>query len=141
MPPAGDPLTVELDRSPARQAFQREYKFQPEQYPCFAYRLRAADACLAWVLAPLAAGKPAPAVRRLPVRINERDATPMMAVALEIDFGGYRDLLCVSHKEFDNQLAFAGESFWGNLAFRRYGADGVRQLAFENRVCDGVCGR
>lgn len=142
VPPEGDSLTVEIDHSPARQAFQREYGFVPEQYPCFAYRRRAADACLAWVLVPLASGRSVPAVRRLPVRLDNLDLPHMAAVALEINFGEYRDLLCISHKEFDCQLTFAGESYWGLLAFRRYNArGGACRLAFENRVSDGVCGR
>lgn len=141
VPPAEDLLTLELESSPARQAFLQEYGFAPAQYPCFTYRHHAADVCLLWVLTPLAAGQPAPTVRRLPVRLNAIDAPVLAATAVEIDFGAYRDLLCISHKEFDNQLDFAGESSWGNLAFRRLAADGTRLLALENRVLDGVCGR
>jgi hypothetical protein len=65
----------------------------------------------------------------------------MAATAVEINFGDYRDLLCISHKDFDNQLDFAGESVWGNLAFRRIAADGGRLLVMEHTVRDGTCGR
>ena len=141
VPPDGDALAATTDISPARQAFLREYGFAPEQHPCFVYRARAADACLVWVLAPLAAEQPAPIVRRIPVRMNGSEAPLMAATAVEIHFGSWRDLLCVSHKEFDNRLDFAGETVWGNLAFRRIAAGGARLLAFENTVRDGSCGR
>lgn len=141
VPPAGDALTVSTDISPARQAFLKEYGFDAEQHPSFIYRLRATDACLVWVLAPLTPAQSAPAVRRIPVQINGYAAPLMAATAVEIDFGGCRDILCVSHKDFDSQLEFADETVWGNLAFRRIAADGARLLAFENTVRDGVCGR
>jgi len=141
IPPEGDDITAERVSSEGLRAFINEKALEPDSYPCFVYRKRAESDCFVWVLVPLAPGEARPQVRRIPVRLNGREADAHTACAVEIAFEAHSDRLCVSHKDFDAGLDFGGESAWGHLAFRRIGADGITLLSFEHTMAEGVCGR
>jgi len=141
IPPEGDDISAERVSSEGLRAYMSEKELEPESYPCFVYRKRAASDCFVWVLMPLAAGQGMPQVRRLAVKLNGAEAAPHTACAVEVAFAGHTDRLCVSHKDFDARLDFGDESAWGHLAFRRARADGVILLSFEHTMADGVCGR
>ena len=86
LPPENDALEVSAVQGEGLRAYLQEKGLRAEDYPCFAYSRRAADDCLPWVLAPLRPGEPAPRVRRLPVHLDGREATPHDAVGVEIAF-------------------------------------------------------
>ena len=140
-PPVGDPVTPERISNPGLTAYLAEKKLKADDYPCFGYRRRVASECLAWVLAPLQPGEPAPRVRRLPLRLNGAVVPNVRATALEICFQGQTDRVSLSHTEFDAELQFGDESAWGFLAFRRTTATGSAGLSFTHRVSEGACGR
>lgn len=139
--PEGDAVTLSRVTHDGLTAYITERQLDPARYPCFAYHARAAAHCLAWVLAPLAAGEAPPRVRRVPVTVNGLPATAHDAVALEITFPAFTDILCVSHKDFDGELDVVGQRAWGFLAYRREYPDGTPALAVTHTMADGVCGR
>jgi hypothetical protein len=141
IPPAGEELALEPVDDPGLRAYIEERGLDAASYPCFRYRTRATSTCLPWLLVPHAAGQPLPAVRRLPVTVNGLPEDAHGATALEIAFPDYTDYLCVSHKDYDGELAFAGMTCWGFLAFRRVDTAGNVLLAIEQAMADGVCGR
>ncbi len=141
IPPEGRALNLVRVRNQGRTAYLREKKLNSRSYPCFAFSRRARSECFIWVLAPLGAGRALPRVRRLPVTLNGAPVPAWVAAAVEITAGGVTDALCVSHKEFDAELAFGAHTAWGCLAFRRRGAGGVKALSVTRGVADGGCGR
>ncbi|HOF87572.1 MAG TPA: alginate lyase family protein [Armatimonadota bacterium] len=141
IPPAGDALTLARVDDPGLSAYLEERRLDPDTHPCFRYEARAASTCLAWVLLPQSAPAPLPTVRRLPVTVNGLPEEAHGATALELRFPDYTDYLCVSHKDFDGELAFAGITTWGFLAFRRVDEAGNVLLEIEQTMMDGVCGR
>jgi len=141
LPPENDALEVVRVQEEGLTAYQQAKAISAEDYPCFAYSRHAADDCLPWVLAPLRAGAPAPRVRRLPLLLNSKEAMPHDAVALEIAFPTHTDLLCLSHKDFDAEMACGEHVSRGFLAFRRVNKAGELLLAFEHTMADGSCGR
>lgn len=142
VPPAKNGLALtRVDDSPGRNAYLAEKKLKAKDCPCFVYRKRAASDCLAWAIVPLASGQAPPTVRRLPVRLNGEEADAHAAVGLEVAFAGGADTVCISHKDFDAELEFYGETAWGHLAFRRRGPGGRSKLTLDHTMADGVCGR
>ncbi len=142
LPPEGDALTATQASSDGLAAYIREKGLRPEQCPCFVYGRRAASDCLVWVLMPLAAGTGLPRVRRLPVTVNGTAEDPHGAAAVEIRHAdGATDTLCVSHRDFDAEIAFGDDHAWGFLAFRRRDPAARLTLAIEHAMSDGTCGR
>ncbi|OPZ84596.1 MAG: Heparinase II/III-like protein [bacterium ADurb.Bin429] len=141
LPPAEDALTLTKVDDPGLTAYLEERKLDPACHPAFRYETHAASTCLTWLLLPQASSAPLPAVRRIPVTVNGLDEDAHGATALEIRFPEYTDYLCVSHKDFDGEMEFAGMTAWGFLTFRRVNAAGKVLLAIEQTMGDGVCGR
>lgn len=142
LPPAGERMALAQAQNPGLTAYCDERGLCREEYPCFVYAARAASTCLAWVLVPHQPGAALPTVRRLPVRLNGRRTTAHEATALEIGFPEVTDQLCVSHKDFDADLAFGGQRAWGHLVFQRAaGRDEATRLEFAHVMADGCCGR
>lgn len=140
VPPQGDELCAEVVRNAGLSAYIEEKGLDPQCYPCFALGRRSASDCFVWVLAPLSANEPPPSVRRLSVMVNGAEEDAHGALAVEVAFQGYRDLLCVSHKDFDGELAFGGLRSWGHLAFGRAVGQGGPVLLIEHTMADGTCG-
>jgi hypothetical protein len=113
----------------------------PQIYHCFAYRKRTASDCLVWAMVPLAVGQKPPALIRLPVEMNGQSVDPHRATAIQLTFPNHTDTLCVSHTEYDTNLAFGSLSKWGIIAWQRTRTDGTRQQGFDYSVRDGICGR
>jgi hypothetical protein len=141
IPPSGDAITAKRLANKGLSAYIREKKLDANRYPCFAYRKRAASDCLVWVLVPLAPGGPLPKVKKLPVLVNGIAEDAHGATAIEVAFPSHTDSLCVSHKDFDGDLAFGAHRGWGHLAFRRQSRAGKIRLSIEHTMADGICGR
>ncbi len=139
VPPAKDRLTLERVSSPGLTAYMRETKTDPKRYPCFAYGRRSKSDCLVWVLAPSGAG--IPEVRRLPVTVNGAPEDAHGAAAVEVRFGRFTDVMCLSHKDFDADLSFGGQELFGFLGLRRFDGKGKPLLSVDHRMSDGICGR
>ena len=137
-PPTGDALTVERVTSAGLSAYIAELKLAPEAHPCFAFGKRSASDCFVWLIAPVSPGDAAPVIERVPAKVNGEEQDAHGATAVRIGVGGHDDLLCVSHKDFDAELEFAGVRTWGHFAFRRGGASA---MAIDYTMSDGVCGR
>ncbi len=140
IPASGQGLTVKPVNSAGLKAYIRERKLDPKRCPAFVYAKRAASDCLVWAMVPLA-GRGFKAVRSLPVAVNGLAAEPHDAVAVQVSFRGVTDSLCVSHLDYDAELAFNGQTVWGNIAFRRVDRKGRELLSIDHTVADGVCGR
>jgi len=140
VPPQGDELCAEAVSDAGLSAYIEEKGLEPQRYPCFACGRRSASDCFAWVLIPLGANEALPSVRCLPVAVNGVEEDAHGATALEVAFQGYRDLLCVSHKDFDAELAFGPLRAWGHLAFGRAVGAAEPQLLIEHTMADGACG-
>ncbi len=138
IPPEQDTLDLVQIYNDGLSAYIREKRLDANRYPCFAYGMSARSGCWAWVLAPSAPGGALPRVRRLAVTLNGAAAKPEEAVALEIAWPNATDSFCLSHKDYDAQLAWGDQAVWGMLAFRRTGA---APLDITHSVADGVCGR
>lgn len=143
IPPQDDALTLEPVNTPGRQAYLAETGSDPATHPCFVYARRGKSDSFPWVLLPQAAGETGalPVVERVPASINGKREDAHGVTALKISFPTHDDLLCLSHKDFDAELEFAGVRAWGHLAFRRVARDGRTTLAITHTMADGVCGR
>ena len=140
-PPAQDAVSAETVASEGLAAYVAENKLDPAHYPCFAYRKRTASDCLVWALVPLADGQQAPVMVRVPVSLNGRPAAPHEVAAVRIDFAGQSDTVCLSHTEYDAELACGPVKTWGIFAFHRASSRaGAEPLTLEHTVRDGACG-
>lgn len=140
-PPVGDKVKVEKVGTAGLKAYIREKKLDPQTYPCFAYRKKTASDCLVWAMVPLAGGQKPPVLTRLPVCMNGKPVDPHQAVALQIKFRDQTDTICVSHTEYDAEMAWGGLTRWGILAFQRTMNNGRTSMDLTYTVRDGVCGR
>lgn len=140
-PPAGDPVKAEPVSTAGLKAYIREKQLDPQAYPCFAYRKKTASDCLVWAMVPLAAGRKPPTLVRLPVTMNGKSVGPHQAVAVRLKFPDQTDTICVSHTEYDAELAYGGAQRWGILAFQRLRKNGGGSIDITHTVRDGVCGR
>jgi hypothetical protein len=140
IPPVNDRLTLDRVTHASRAAFLAEKGLTLDDCPAYVYGYRAVSTCFVWVLAPMDTGGTPPAVQRLPVTLNGTDVDAHDAVAVEVTFPGYRDIFCLSHKDYDAEMAFAGITTWGFLALRRLQNHETR-LAVDHLMRDGVCGR
>lgn len=141
LPPAGDKLRAEPVWNDGLAAYVAEKGLQRENYPCFAYRRKVGAHCFVWALVPGAGQGAVPVVKRLAVRLNGKVADPVRATAVEVTFRGQVDTVCLSHTEYDANLAFGGFESWGMLAVRRAARHGDGALCVDYGVVDGVCGR
>ncbi len=122
-------------------AYRNERNLDPETTPCFAFRGPAVGStCFAWALVPASAQEPTPQVHSIPVRLNGTDATAADATAIQITHGHRVDTVCLSHKEWDGDLAFGNDSLFGLLAIRRQDSDGTVVFKADHRVTDGRVG-
>jgi hypothetical protein len=141
IPPKGDTLSAGRVTSAGLRTYIKAKNLDAESYPCFVYRKRVKCECFVWLIAPLLKGERTPTVRRMFVRLDGATVGPYEATALSIAHEGCRDLVCLSHKDFDAHLEFGGQTAWGFLAFRRTHAAGRRALTFTHEMADGTCGR
>ncbi len=141
IPPEDERLSLRHEQNDGLTAYLTEKSLDAERHPCFAYSKHAASDCLAWVLMPCNAGTPLPRIRRLPVRINGLEEDAHGATAISIAFPQHTDVICISHKDFDSEMAYGDYQSWGWFSFRRIARDGVVTLTIEHRMADGVCGR
>ena len=141
-PPAGDAVRAEPVTNDGLSAYVEEKKLAPESYPCFAYRKRTTCDCLVWALVPLAHDQQAPVMTRLPATLNGAPVAPYTVTAIQLAFEGHTDTVCLSHTEYDAELACGAAATWGIFAFNRTFRSGdVRPLNWAHTVRDGVCGR
>lgn len=141
IPPAGDAMTPRQVTGAGLSAYLTEKKLDAARHPCFVYSHHAQSDCLIWVLVPLAPGEALPTVERVPVKVNGREETHDGASAVRVKFANCTDTLCVSHKDFDAELAFGKWKDWGHLSLHRESADGRALATVNHTMADGICGR
>ena len=133
-------ITVTPEESEGLSAYIAERKLKPENYPCFAYRTKMESGCLVWAIVPHRSGATLPQLKRIPASVNNISDNPAWATALELDFGDYCDTLCLSHTEYDAQLNYGTETFWGIMRYQRHDKSGKELASFSHTVRDGGCG-
>lgn len=141
IPPAEDDIALHRVDSDGYAAYTREQKLTAKSHPSFVYGKRSESDCFVWVIAPMQSGEALPTVKRLPVLVNGLEEETHGATAVEIRFPDHKDVLCVSHKDFDAELKMDSLSAWGNIAFQRTDSNGSVTLRIVHTIKDGVCGR
>lgn len=140
-PPSGDKLTCRQVASDGLTAYLNEKKLDPANHPHFTYSKSGLSDCFIWVLMPLAKGAAQPRVQRLPVTFDSVAVAPGVATAVRIEHATGADSVCISHKDYDGELAFGDDTAFGHLSIRRRDARGSALVAVDHTMADGVTGR